>query len=73
MLVLCNGSYAEVGGRPILTCAQRVSYAEVLSSAMKTDLSSSDQKNVVLPESLFRVWTNGDFIVPGNDPNGIRV
>jgi hypothetical protein len=73
MLVLCNGSYAEVGGRPILTCAQRVSYAEVLSSAMKTDLSSSDPKNVVLPESLFRVWTNGDFIVPGSDPNGIRV
>jgi hypothetical protein len=73
LLVLCNGSYAEAGGRPILTCGQRISYAEVLSSAMKTDLSSSDPKNVVLQESLFRLWTAGDLIVLGGDPDGIRV
>ena len=28
-LVLCNGSYADAGGRRVLTCDKRVSYAEV--------------------------------------------
>ena len=64
-LVLCNGSYAAVGGRRVLTCARRVSYAEVLSSSGNVDLFSSDPDHVVLQQSLDRVLADGDLIVPG--------
>jgi len=64
-LVLCNGSYAAVGGRRVLTCARRVSYAEVLSSPGDVDLFSSDPDHVVLQQSLDRVLADGDLIVPG--------
>jgi len=72
-LVLWNGSYAEAGGRRVLSCDRRVSYAEVLSSAMKVDLFSSDPEHVLLQQSLDRVWAEIDLIVPGNDPKGMDV
>ena len=72
-LVLCNGSYADAGGRRVLTCGRRVSYAEVLSSAMKVDLFSSDPEHVLLQQPLDRVWADGDLIVPGNDLKGMGV
>ncbi len=46
MLVLCNGSYADSGGRRVLNCGTRVRYAEVLSSARGVDLFSSDREHV---------------------------
>src|ERR1700722_10532431 len=55
-LILCNGSYADAGGQRVLTCARRVSYAEVLSAAMKVEIFSSDPENVVLQQPLDRVW-----------------
>jgi hypothetical protein len=54
-LVLCNGFYADAGGCRVLTCGRRVSYAEVLSSAMKVDLFSSDPEHVLLQQPLNRV------------------
>ena len=60
-LVICNGSYADAGGRRVLTCGSRVSYAEVLSSAGKVDLFSSDPEHVVLQQPLDRVWADGDL------------
>ena len=72
-LVLCNGSYADAGGRRVLTCGSRVSYVEALSSAMKSDLFSSEPEHVVLQQPLDRVWAVGDLIVPGNDPKGMGV
>lgn len=72
-LVLCNGSYAAVGGTRVVTCARRVSYAEVLSSSGNVDLYSSDPDHVVLGQPLDRVLAQGDLIVPGNDPNVIGV
>lgn len=71
VLILCNGSYADAGGRRVLNCSRRVSYAEVLSSAMKVDLFSSDPEHVVLQQPLNRVWEGGDSIVPGNDRQGM--
>ena len=72
-LVLCNGSYADAGGRRVLTCGRRVRYAEVLSAAMKVDLFSSDPEHVVLQQPLDRVWADGELLVPGNDPKGMGV
>jgi len=43
-----------------------VSYAELLSSAMKADVFSSDPQHVVLQQALDRVWADGELIVPGN-------
>lgn len=72
-LVLCNGSYAAVGGRQVVTCVRRVSYAEVLSSSGNVDLYSSNPDHVVLQQPLDRVLANGDLIVSGNDPKVIGV
>jgi hypothetical protein len=72
-LVLCNGSYADSGGRRVLNCGRRVRYAEVLSSAMKVDVFSSDPEHCVLQQPLDQVWANGELIVPGDDPKGMRV
>jgi hypothetical protein len=73
-LVLCNGSYADAGGRRVLSCDRRVSYAEVLSAAAMTEeLFSSDPEHVALQQPLDRVWADGELIVPGNDPKGMGV
>jgi len=72
-LVLCHGSYADTGGRRVLTCGRRVSYAEVLSSTMKVDIWSSDPEHVVLLQPLDRAWAEGKLIVPDNDPKGMGV
>ncbi len=70
-LILCNGSYADAGGQRVLTCAQRVSYAEVVSAAMKVEIFSSDPENVVLQQPLDRVWAaEANLNVPGNNPKG---
>jgi hypothetical protein len=71
MLILCNGSYANAGARPLLTCGSRVSYAEVLSAAMKVEIFSSDPEQVVLEQPLDRVWAETNVNVPGNDPQGM--
>jgi hypothetical protein len=57
----------------VLTCGKRVSYAEVLSFAMKVELSSSDPGQVMLQVALDRVRVEGNLTVPGNDPKGIGV
>ncbi|MGA2645217.1 MAG: alginate lyase family protein [Candidatus Sulfotelmatobacter sp.] len=72
-LVLCGGSYADAAGLRVLTCGKRVSYAEVLSFAMKVELSSSDPGQVMLQVALDRVRVEGNLTVPGNDPKGIGV
>jgi hypothetical protein len=70
-LVLCNGSYAEAGGRRVLSCHKRVGYAEVLSSAAKVDLFSSEPEHVMLHQSLNRVWAEANLVVPDRDPKGV--
>lgn len=72
-LILCNGSYADAGSRRALTCDRRVRYAEVLSSATKVELFSSDPEHVALQQPLDRMWADGESFVPGNDPKGMGV
>jgi hypothetical protein len=66
-LVMCNGSYADAGGRRVLTCGKMVSYAEVVNSAGKIELGSSDPEQVVLEQSLDRVWADRSLILLEND------
>jgi heparinase II/III-like protein len=66
-LVLCNGSYVDAGGRRVLTCGKTVSYAEVVSSAAKVELFSSDREGIVLEESLDRVWAERELTAPDGD------
>jgi hypothetical protein len=61
MLVLCNGSYADVGGHRVLTCGGRVSYAEVLTMAAKVAIFSSDSEQIVLQRPLHQVGKDGDL------------
>jgi hypothetical protein len=66
-LVLCNGSYVDAGGRRVFTCGKTVSYAEVVSSAGKVELFSSDREGIVLEESLGRVWAERELTAPDGD------
>ena len=70
-LILCGGSYVEAGGRRVLTCGQRVSYAEVLNCAAKAELFSSDPEQVTLQMPLDQVIAN--LSVPGSDPKRMGV
>jgi hypothetical protein len=45
----------------------------VLSSAMETEIFSSDPEHVKLRQALDRAWVDGDLTVPGNDPKGMSV
>jgi hypothetical protein len=63
-LVLCNGSYVDACGRRVLTCGKTVRYAEVVSSAGKVELFSSDREGIVLEESLDRVWAERELTAP---------
>jgi len=65
VLVICAGSYAEIGGSRVLLSQTPVDYAEVVSAAGKTELFSSDPERVVLQESLDRV--EAEFAAMGND------
>jgi hypothetical protein len=55
LLVLCRGSYAEVGGRRVLASTNSVEYAEIVGSAARTELFSSDLAQVQFEGSLDRV------------------
>jgi hypothetical protein len=72
-LILCNGSYADAGGRRVLSCGIRIGYAEVSSSAVKVDLFSSDPEHVLLQQPLHCVLAEGDLMIPGNDPKKMGV
>jgi hypothetical protein len=71
VLVLCNGTYAEVGGMRVLASVGSVDYAEVLGSSGKTELFSSDPDRVQLQGSLDRV--EAELSVPQNEPKRIGV
>lgn len=70
-LILCGGSYADAGGQRVLTAANRVSYAEIVGSATKTELFSSDPEQVTLQMPLDRIIAN--LTVPANDPKKMGV
>ena len=70
-LILCGGSYADAGGRRVLTCTRLVGYAEVLSFAAKAELFLSDPEQVTLQMPLDQVIAN--LNVPGNDPKRMGV
>jgi Heparinase II/III-like protein/Heparinase II/III N-terminus len=54
-LILCEGTYADAGGRRVLNCSRRVKYVEVLSSAGKVELGSSAPESVVLEQPLAEI------------------
>lgn len=72
-LALCNGSYVDAGGHRVLTCGKTVSYAEVVSSAGKVELFSSDPEGIVVEESLERVWAERELTAPDSDPKRVGI
>jgi hypothetical protein len=73
MLILCNGSYLDAGGRRILNCDGRVGHVELSSSRTRVDLFSSEPEKVSLSQPLDQAWADGELIVPSNDPTGMGV
>ena len=72
-LVLCGASYANAAGQRVLTCSTQVRYAEVLSSAMKVELFSSDPEHVMVQAPLDQVLADRNLILPDNDPKRMGV
>ena len=70
-LIFCNGSYADAGGRRVLSSDRKIRYAEVSYSAAKVNLFSSHPENVQLQSPFESVWGLEDAIVQGTDPKGI--
>jgi len=66
VLIICGGAYVEIAGLRVLTSEHTLGYAEVVRSASKTELFSSNPERVVLQGSLDRVEM--ELVVPGNDP-----
>jgi hypothetical protein len=66
VLIICGGAYVEIAGLRVLTSEHTVDYAEVVSSAGKSELFSSNPERVVLQVSLDRVEL--ELVVPGNAP-----
>jgi len=67
-LIFCNGSYADAGGRRVISCDQRIDYAEVNSSGTKVDLFSSHPESVALLQSLESVLGVEEATVQGTEP-----
>lgn len=65
ILVICEGSFAEIGGVRLLTADAAVDYAEAVGVVGKTEVFSSDPERVTLVGSLDRVEM--EFAVLGND------
>ena len=55
LLVICDGTYAEVNGLKVLASEQAVDYAELRSSDGHVDLKSSNPERVSMPGSLDRI------------------
>jgi len=66
VLIACGGTYVEIRGVRVLTSERAVDYAEVVSSAGKTELFTSAPERVVLQGSLDRVEM--ELAVPENGP-----
>jgi len=67
-LVLCNGSYADIGGNHALTSKERVSYAEVLSSPAKVEMFSSDPQQVALSPRIYQMCADAAISARADDP-----
>jgi heparinase II/III-like protein len=57
MLVICDGTYAEVNGVRLLASEQAVDYAELISADGRTELRSSNPERVSVAASLDRIET----------------
>jgi hypothetical protein len=55
LLVICDGTYAEVNGVRLLAGEQAVDYAEVISADGRTELKSSNPERVSVAGSLDRI------------------
>jgi Heparinase II/III-like protein/Heparinase II/III N-terminus len=54
-LILCNATQADFRGVRVVNCALRVKYAEIISSAGKLQMFSSDRERIVLEQPLDRL------------------
>lgn len=70
-LIVCGASFADAGGRRVLTCGKQVSYAEIVGSAAKSELFSSDMEQVTLQMPIDQIITNLNLL--GNDPKRMGV
>lgn len=72
-LIFCNGSYADAGGRRVISCDQRIDYAEVNTSGTKVELFSSRPESVALLQSLESVLGVEEATVQGTEPKSSGV
>ena len=58
-LILCGATYIDVGGNRVVSCAWRVSYAEVWDGTEAFEIGSSHPEAVRLERPLSYLWPEG--------------
>jgi hypothetical protein len=69
-LILSNGTYACARGRRVVTCSQRVSYAEIAKSGSRVEMFSSQPEHVMLELPLDCACPETEFD-RRSDPKGM--
>jgi hypothetical protein len=72
-LIFCNGSFADAGGRRVISCDRQTDYVEVNSAGLKVDLSSSHSEASALLRPLESVGAVEETTVRETDPKRIGV
>jgi hypothetical protein len=67
-MVLFGGTFLDAGGQRILSCAQRVGYAEVWNRSDISEVFSSDQEAVKLGQSLPDLWAETESVPFEREP-----
>ena len=67
VLILCNGSYVDANGHRVLTFRHQVSYAEVVGSGSQVQIFPSSSEELVLQQSLVRVFAETGLLLPGSE------
>jgi hypothetical protein len=67
VLVVCNGSYVDANGYRVLTFRRQVNYAEVVGSGSQVQIFPSSSEELVLQQSLVRVFAETGMLLPGSE------
>lgn len=63
VLVLCNGSYVDANGYRVLTFRRQVNYAEVVGSGSQVQIFPSSSEELVVEQSLLRVFAETGLLL----------
>jgi len=67
VMILCNASYVDANGSRILTFRRQVSYAEVVGSGSQVQIFPPSSEELVVQQSLLRIFAEAGLFLPGGE------